>query len=808
MLTVFWQDVHYALRSLARRPTYAAATIVVLAIAIGANSTVFSVLDAFLLRPLPFPDGERLVMVYDSYPKIGLEIAGTAIPDYLERRAQAASLEDLAIVNIRSQTLGGEGAPEQLRIGRASPSLFNVLRVSPALGRFFAENEATIGNDRVAVLSYEAWSRRFGAQSDAVGRDIRLDGETVRIIGVLPQGFVFGGDVAAWVPFAFTPQQTSDAERGRQFSSSVGRLKRGATLEGLNAELAAIVRRNVAAGVVRQAAIDTAGFTGKAQPLRSFQVGNLSAMLLTLQATVLAVLLIACANVANLQLARATARRKELAVRAALGAGAGRLIRLVLVESLLLALAGAVLGLLLAVGGLELVRALGLERPGFLFALDLPVLAFTAGSAVFAALVSALPPVIALSRDNVAGVVHEAGRLGAGGRGTHALRNGLVVAQIAMSVALLAGAGTLTKSFLALQKEGTGFESTGLWTAQLALPRTRYTQADGWARFDGQALDSLRALPGVSAAGFTSSLPFSGDTNQGSLVIDGYVPEPGAAEPHGQSWVVDEQYFTALGMPIRSGRAFAASEGERVAIVDENLARKYWPGASALGHRLRMAVDPEDQWYTIVGVVSPVKTASLADDPRKETVYWHYRQRPVDSGAFVLRTALPPEQLTRVAAAAIADLDRELALFDVRSMDARVASSLGPQRTPLILTLVFAAVAVALAVIGVFAVLNWAVTQRVGEIGIRVALGAQTRDIVRMVLVQGARLVAAGAAIGIAGALALGVALASQIRNVSAYEPMVVAGAVLALCAAALLASWLPARRAGQTDAMIALRAE
>ena len=492
-----FDNLRQTVRALAKRPVYAIVSVAVLAIAIGANATVFSVLDAFLLRPSPFPDGERLVTVYDSYPKIGLEFAGTAIPDYLERRAQASSLEDLAIVATGARTLGGDGTPEQLTIGRASPSLSNVLRVSPALGRFFDESEATLGNDHVAVLSYDLWSTRFGARPDAVGRDLRLDGETFRIIGVMPKGFVFGGNVAAWVPFAFTPQQRSDAERGRQFSFSVGRLKPGATIEGLNTELAAIVQRNVAAGVVPQAAIESTGFTGKAQPLRTFQVGNLEGMLLTLQATVLAVLLIACANVASLQLARVTTRRKELAVRAALGAGAGRLARLVLVESLLLSLLGAALGLVLAVAGLELVRTLGLQRPGFTFELDLPVLVFTLCSAMFAALVSGLPPLIALSRDDLTRAVREAGRLGAGGRSTHALRSALVVAQIGMSIALLAGAGLLTKSFLEFQKEGTGFNPGGLWTAQVVLPSNRYAQGDDRARFVERALAALRALPGV-----------------------------------------------------------------------------------------------------------------------------------------------------------------------------------------------------------------------------------------------------------------------------------------------------------------------
>jgi putative ABC transport system permease protein len=805
------QGLRYTFRAIRKNPVYSVVSIVVLAIAIGANATVFSVLNAFLLRPLPYPDSDRLVMVYDSYPKLGLENVGTAIPDYIERREQSTSLEDLAILESTARTLGGEGDPERVNVARSSPSLFSVLRVAPSLGRLFNDAEATIGNDRVALLSHRVWSSRFGARNDVLDREIRLDGESFRVIGVLPEGFDFaGGEVGVWVPFAFTPEQTSNASRGWQFSVSVGRLRPGATLEGLNAELDAIVRRNVEIGNFAQAGIDATGFTGRAQFLRDVRVADVRSMVLVLQATVFAVLLIACANVASLQLARIVTRRKELAVRAALGAGASRLMRLVLLESLTLALVGAIAGIALAAMGLELVRALGLERPaeGFTFELDLRVLGFTLGAAAFAALVSGLPPVIALLRDDLTRAVHEAGRLSAGGRGTHALRSALVVAQIGMSVALLVGAGLLTRSFLALQLEGPGFNAGSLWTAGIALPRSRYADRESWARFHEQALERLRALPGVSAAGFTHVLPFSGDDDQGSMVVDGYALPEGVGPPHANSRSISEDYLPAIGVPIVMGRNFAASESGLVAIVDENAAAQYWPDGNVLGKRIRHNVDPPDRWYTVIGVVPAVKQGSLAEEATKETIYWHYRQRPQSNGAYALRTTLPPVQLTRVAGAAIAELDPELILFDAQSMDARIESSLGPQRTPMVLTLVFAAVAFTLAVIGVYGVLNWAVTQRHGEIGVRVALGAQVRDIVRMVLQQGGRLIGAGVGIGVLGALALGAALAAQIPNVSAIDPAVLATAVAGLAGAALVASWIPARRASRIDPMRALREE
>jgi predicted permease len=466
--------------------------------------------------------------------------------------------------------------------------------------------------------------------------------------------------------------------------------------------------------------------------------------------------------------------------------------------------------LLIALGGLELVRALGLDhaREGFEFRLDLTVLAFTIGISMLAALVAGLPPVIALLREDLVRVVHEAGRQGGGGRGSRALRAGLVVVQIAASVALLAGAGLLTKSFYRLQSEGPGFDARDVWTAGIGLPSSRYSKPASWAPFEKQALETLGALPGVTAAGFASVLPFSGANSQGSFVVEGYELPQGASPPHAQQRIISETLLPALGIPMIEGRNFAATEPDRVAIVDANVARRYWPAGHALGQRLRNEGDPADSWYTIVGVVPAVKQADLAEAPTKETIYWHYAQRPVNFGRFALRTRLPPEQLTGAARRAIAALDPELALFNVQPLDLFVQRSLGPERTPMVLTLVFAAVAFTLAVIGVYSVLAWTVAQRFAEIGVRMALGAQTRDVVRLVLTQGGTLIAVGSVLGLIGAAGLGRVLASQLRTVSAFDPTVFAAAVVALAGAAFIASWLPARRAGNTDPMIALRAE
>jgi predicted permease len=419
-----------------------------------------------------------------------------------------------------------------------------------------------------------------------------------------------------------------------------------------------------------------------------------------------------------------------------------------------------------------------------------------------------VPPVLALLRDDLTGAIREAGRQSGGGRRAQRLRGILVVAQLAMSVTLLVGAGLLTKSFYGLLETGPGFNAGSLWTTRAALGGPRYTERESWPRFEQQAVEALRALPGVADVGYTSALPFSPSNSQGSIAIDGYVLPEGAAPPHAQHRSIDDRYLGVLGVPIVAGRNFAAHEAERVVIVDENLANKYWPGGNAIGRRLRNDFGTAQDWYTIVGVVPAVKHGSLAEIPVKETVYWHYEQNPSAGVALAIRTLLPPEQLAPAVSAAIAVLDPDIALYDSQTMDDRVSISLGPQRTPMVLTLAFAGIAFALAVIGIYAVLAWSVAQRVGEIGVRMALGARATDIGRMILGQGGRLIAIGLAVGVAGALVLGRVLSTQLFQVGAFDPTVLAITVLGLGGAALVASWLPARRAARVDPLTALRTE
>ena len=749
-------------------------------------------------------------MVYVSLPKIGVEDAGTSIPEYLDWRAQAPAFAEIAIFETTNRTLRREQVPERVAVTRTSPSLLAVLGVAPALGRGFTENEVVPGNEHVILLSDGLWKTRFGGRADVVGQEVRLDDDSFRVVGVMPPGFGFPDrDTDAWVPFAYTPAQAAEDQRFQgEGGLSIGRLRADATVAGANAELDTIARRNVERLPQIAAFAEATGYTVRARSLRDYVIGDLEQRLLVLQGLVLAVLLIACANVANLQLSRVIARRKELAVRAALGAGVGRLARLLVLEALLLGLAGAGGGLAFAYGGMELVRALGLQRAkqGFEFSLDSFVLVVTVTGAVLAALLSALLPLFVVLREDVARAVQETGRANSGGVATRRWRTGLVVVQLAAGVALLFGAGLLTKTFYELQRRGPGFDSGGVWSGAVALPSTRYPDDPARVRFFRQALAALRSLPGVTAAGFTSALPFSEHNLGGTLVVAGYQPAAGAPPPTAQMRSIDAGYFGALSIPVVKGRNFTASETERVAIVDESFAATYWPAGDALGQRVRLGPDPPE-WYTIVGVVPHVKHGSLAQkDEFEQTIYWPYSQQPTPEGMFVLRTRLPTESLTAAARAAIARLDAGLALYDVVPLSARVLHALGPQRASMVLTLVFAALAVALAVIGVYGLLAWAVACRVGEIGVRMALGARAADILRMIMKQGARMIGAGLLLGTAGAFALGRVLAARIPEIGSADPMVLAGAALALTCAALVATWLPARRAARVDPMRALR--
>jgi len=813
-------DLRYSLRGLLAKPSFALVAVLTLALGIGANTAIFSVLYGLMLRPLPYPDGDRLVEVYNSYPNMGLLNAGSSIPDFLDRREQATSLEDLALYTGAPFNLADEGArPERLNGLMATPSLFTTLRVPAAIGRVFADEHAVIGNERVVVLSHALWKNRFNADATIVGRDVRLSGQPYRVLGVMPEGFGFPNrNTQLWVPFAFTDAQRSDNERGNEYSSSIGRLKPGATVTALNSEFDAIVARNAeriaassADGAQDAAAFYAGGnFTGRAENLRDYQTGDSRQAVLLLQGAVLLVLLIAVANVANLMMTRLSTRQKELSVRNALGASRMRIVRGVLVESMLLAVAGGAAGLLIAQLAIGLLARMVRSNGGdYLPSLDLQVLGFAVVLTLATGLVAALIPVVSLLRLNINDVIKEGGRLSGGGRGAVWSRNALVIGQIAMATVLLIGAGLLLSSFRSLQQQSPGFRPANLVTAMVSLPGSKYPDTATRAAFYEQVLERLRAQPGVQQAGYVSSLPFSGNNASGSYYIDGLEVPSGQPSPHGMQRQVDEQYFEAMGITLLKGRTFEqadSADAQSVVIIDELLADRYFKDRDPIGQRINRG--DGTPWSTIIGVVATIRHGSLSADTTKETLYHPYRQQNSPFGSFVVRSTLPAEQVLPALRDAVLAVDPEQPLFDVKSLDERIAMSISAQRYVMSLVAAFAGVALLLSAIGIYGVLAFTVASRTGELGVRMAIGAGARQILKLVLGQGAWLTGIGLLIGLVGALLAAHAASALLFGVQPFALSVYAPVLLFLGATAMFACWLPARRASRIDPLVALRYE
>jgi predicted permease len=808
-------DLKYALRSLWKTPGFTLIAIATLALCIGANSAIFSVVHAILLKPYPWPDSDRLVYVYNTYPLMGLPNAGVSIPDYLDRRAGVAGFADTAMFNNQSYNLAGDGEPERIVGLRTTPSLFPTLQTGAARGRVFTDADAQPGTDHVIVLSHNLWKNRFGADPGITGTTIRLNTENYTVIGVMPEGFYFPNPrVQAWVPFTFLPAEKTDNERGNEYSSMIARLKPGATTAAVQRDLDVIQARNAERLTDSREFYKTSGFGGRTKGFLEQNVGNIRGMLWLVQAGVAAALLIGCANVASLLLTRAVARERELAIRAALGAGRARLMRLLLTESLLLFIAGGALGLLVAEWGVSAFGALGLSTlpRAFGVQLDFNVFAFTLLCALLTGLGFGALPAWSASRHDAAAALKEAGTRGSAGRRTTFLRAALVVGEIALAVMLLSTAGLLVRSFAKLQQENPGFTAGGVITARLDLPEAKYDQPAKRIAFVDATLARLRALPGVGAAGFTNVLPFTGNNSSGSYQSPDITVPAGAPAPHGQQRVVDPGYFKAMGITLLRGRLLTAADTEgtqRVVVVDRLLTDRWWPGQDPLGKRIsRGGLDDNPTIWTIVGVVAPIKFQSLEEDVKKETLYFPYAQTPRVNLTLVVKTAGDPTALTAAVREAVRSADPEQPVFDVRTMQQRMDEVAQSRRAPMVLLSLFSAVALLLAVLGVYGVLAFSVAQRTSEFGVRIALGATSGDIAALVLRQGARLVLVGIITGLAAYLALSSVVGKLLYGIAATDPATLAVAPVVLALAALAACLLPVRRATRVNPLEALRAE
>ena len=817
----FLTDFRHSLRALLARPGFTFAAVVTLALGIGANIAVFSAIEGLLLRPLPYPASERLVAIHNSY---ATGETGTTVADYLDR-AVADALEDSALYYDYSFDLTDANAPPQRLSGVvATPSLFKTLGVTPRIGRPFTDADAEAAGDRsvmwvpaqpVVLLSDALWRNSFGADEDIVGHEVQFSGRSYRVIGVMPPTFAFPRrEVQLWLPFAFSDKQRSDAMRGFEFAQSVGRLKSGATIEQLNAQFDAISAhlRQIhadAQGSGFWSILRDGGFTGRARSLHQELVGDVGPLLLLLQAACAFVLAIACANVANLLLIRLSARQRELALRAALGASTARLAIHLLAECLLLTVGGSALGVALAYAGIIFIRTQGFDGAalGFEVGIDLPVLAFALLASLLTASAAAMVPLLSLHKSGTNGFSVNA-RAGLGGN-LRRQHNALVVIQQALAVALLVGAALLAHSFWRLTSQAPGFDSAHLVGASINLSRDRYRDPTRTREFQQTLITAVRALPGVQSAGLISGMPFSKDDDGDRYFIEGREQTTDAATGYIQ--IVDSGLFATMGIPVLEGRDFTLADDEHsapVAIIDQTLARREFGTQSPLGRRIATRGVDKLEWRTIVGVVATIKRHDLGETTTQGTYYLALRQSPTRIFRIAIRSQLSAGVLAATLRAAMAQIDPGQPIWDITPLQDRLAHSLAPQRTPLLLFLLFASVALALSGIGVYGVLAFAVAQRTAEIGVRMSLGANRSAILRMVLADGARLVAIGLAFGGLLAFVLARQLHTLLFGVDTVDPISLAAVLTLVVVTAFAASLGPALRAASTSPIEALRNE
>ena len=799
-------DLRYALRALRRTPGFTAVVVLTLALGIGANSVMFSVINAVLLRPLPYRDPAALVAVYEGDARGGAEArTPVAAGNYRDWRDQNRVFSGTALYRTRPINFTGAGEPERIEVAMTTASLFPVLGVAPALGRAFGPEEDVAGGARTAVISHGLWQRRFGGDPAVVGRAITLGGDAYTIGGVMPPAFKFpAGDVEAWLPVALS--DSNWAWRGSHNYEVVARLKPGVTLGQAQAEMRAIAARISAEHPNFQR-----DWTAGAFALSGELARGARPVLLVLAGAVGFVLLIACANVANLYLARAAGRSKEIAIRTAIGAGTRHLVRQLLVESLAVAALGGTAGLLLAVWGARLVnvvRPAGLPRAEEV-AVDGTVLLFTAALSLVTGLLFGLLPALHAARPDLAEVMKQGGKGASAGPRRARTRAALLVAEVAFSLVLLVGAGLMLKSFARLHGVNPGFTTAGLLTARVALPAARYDSVAKKVAFAEALLARLRALPGVRSAAVVSSVPLSGQNAQWGYWVDGR-PAPTLADvPVAVVRSATPDYFRTMEIPLRRGRLFDDRlGGVREAVVNETLAREHFRGEDPVGRRVR-AGSPEAEPVTIVGVVADTRHRTL-DEPVPPQLFLANSHGAAVFGSFAvaLRVAGEPGALAAALRREVRAIDPDLPVAELLTMDEVIAAGTSRQRLSSGLLAAFAGLALLLAAVGIYGVIAYASAQRAREFGVRIALGAASGDVLRDVLGGAARLAALGVALGLAASLALTRLLQSQLYEVSATDPAVLGAISLLLLAVALAASYLPARRATRVDPMAALRAE
>lgn len=797
-------DLRYALRQLIKSPGFAAVTILTLALGIGACTAIFSVVSAVLLRPLDYPDPARLVVIRETQLPAFPEFS-VSPPNYLDWEKQTKSFEKLAAYSGSRINLTGDGEPQQLVGVKATAQYFDVYGIKPALGRTFLPEEDAPGKNHVVVLSYPFWQRVFGGAADVVGRPIQLNGEPYTVVGVAPSGFGLASKVDAWMPMAFEPKETANDNRGAHYINVAGRLRPGVTVAQAEAEL-----KVLAAQLATQYPDSNKGWSIFMMPLQDYSVRDVRTVLYTLLGAVGCVLLIACANIANLLLARATARHREISIRAALGASRARLVRQLLTESVLLALCGGIAGLFLARWGLDALLALAptnLPRTNDI-RLDSGVLIFSLGLSVATGLVFGIAPAWLAARTDMNESLKQGSRGSTEGGARGRLRNALVVIEVTFALMLLGGAGLLARSFMQLAHVDPGFTPENATLLRVSLPQKKYGLPEQQTAFANALIERMKNLPGVQAVGLTHSMPLVGDYVLG-FNIEGRPAIAPSDLPNTNYYAVTPDYFRAMGIRLVRGRVFTAQDdakAPRVALINETLARQHFPNEDPIGKRINITNGP-DAWREIVGIVGDIKQYGV-DKTTTNQSYEPFAQVPFSSLNVVIRSSGSPAALLGAIRPAVYAVDKDQPIGTIRPLEEIMAESIARQRFAMTLLTVFSLVALVIAAVGIYGVMAYSVVQRTGEFGIRMALGAQQRDVLRLVLAQGGKLIGLGLIIGLAATLAASRAMGSMLFNTSAQDPLTLGTITVLLGAVALIACLLPANRATKVNPIEALRAE
>jgi putative ABC transport system permease protein len=804
-MSILLQDLKFALRTLAKSPGFTLVAILTLALGIGANTAIFSVVNAVLLRPLPFKNASQLVVLRETYKNVGN--VSVSYPDFLDWREQSDSFAAMSVINNVNFNLSGVAQPESIDGYAVSPNFLALLGVRPVLGRDLLPSEEKPGTTPVILLSYQLWQSHLGGDPGVIGRSITLDGRSFSIVGILPRTFRFLDTTDVIVPIGvFAAEFTDRAQRGDM--DVVGRLSPGVALSQ-----AAVEMETITARLAAQYPQSNHGFGAHLESLRDAFSGDTRLAVLVLFGAVVFVLLIACVNVANLFLVRGAARAREIALRLAFGASRGRVIRQMLTESLALAVCGGVLGIILGAWGISglgyLLHANSLQTMGV--RMDRGVFLFAAATIVLVSFAFGLVPAVQATRPDLHETLKEGGRSATSTRGQHRLRGALAIAETALALVLLVGAGLMLKSLYHLIQVSPGFQPARVLYMEMDLRSDQYSKDPAILNFWQQVLDRVRVIPGVQSAALGTVVPLTGNHRRSDITIEGLpIPAPGEF-PHPDRHTISSGYIATMGIPLLRGRNFSDADNEiapDVALVNSTLARRFFTDGDPIGKRFLWGQPGKDEkWITIVGVVADTRLYGL-DNPARLEVYSPYRQRPSADMSLVVRSAVDSASLTSSIRAAVAAIDKDQPIFDIHTMQQLADDSISTRRLTLVLLGIFSALALILAAIGIYGVMAYSVVQRTQEIGIRMALGAQRQDVLRLVLGQGARIAFLGVAIGLAAAAALARLLSTLLFSVSASDPATFAAVAVLLIAVALLACYIPARRALRVDPIIALRYE